>query len=428
MLGAGIFYGWWVLLACSSIILFGASWVNYGFTALFDPIQRELGWSTSILAFAFSMRNLGGPIAGVLIDRFGPRRIITVGVVSTAIGAAILSNVQSLFVLYGSFVFLAVGNGLSNPMPGTVAIARWFTYRRARAFSIFTVLNGFGGLTIPFLGLAINSLGWRMALRVFAVMTTLICIPLTFVVKDRPEPPTALPGSDAPSTTDAPERPDPATRNRDRDTTAVAEDFTARQALGSRSFWHLAGAITFAGLGTTPVMTLLVPSLLRQNVATPTALILASSLPLLSLPWRLIVGWLGDYFDKRLLLGVCYLFSAVSLLCLANGSSLLWLILFAIAYSIGFGGPNPLRPALQADYFGTKAMGTIQGLTQLFTFFDNVVGPLFVGWIVDRTGSYRSAWLILGILAAAAAPLILTMPAISGAQNPKQRDLGRTDA
>ena len=67
-------------------------------------------------------------------------------------------------------------------------------------------------------------------------------------------------------------------------------------------------------------------------------------------------------------------------------------------------------------------MGTIQGLTQLFSFFDNVVGPLFVGWVVDRTGSYRAAWLILGIVAAAATPLILTMPAISSARNPRQRD------
>lgn len=55
-------------------------------------------------------------------------------------------------------------------------------------------------------------------------------------------------------------------------------------------------------------------------------------------------------------------------------------------------------------------MGTIQGLLQGSTFVDALLAPVFVGMTVDLLGSYRPAWLALGLCVALAAPVLLTMP------------------
>jgi hypothetical protein len=53
-----IFYGWWIVLACSLIVLYVAGIIIYGFTAFFEPIRKEFGWSYTQISFAASLRLL----------------------------------------------------------------------------------------------------------------------------------------------------------------------------------------------------------------------------------------------------------------------------------------------------------------------------------------------------------------------------------
>jgi len=110
-----IFYGWWVVLACFIIGLYVSSVVFYGFTAFFEPLIREFGWSYTQISFAASLRGmemgfLAFPI-GFLTDRFGPRKIIFLGVVSVGCGLLLLSLTRSLAMFYGAFLILGLGAG-----------------------------------------------------------------------------------------------------------------------------------------------------------------------------------------------------------------------------------------------------------------------------------------------------------------------------
>jgi MFS family permease len=83
------------------------------------------------------------------------------------------------------------------------------------------------------------------------------------------------------------------------------------------------------------------------------------------------------------------------------------ILVFILFYSPGFGGPIPLLPAIQADYFGTKAFATVRGLMAIGYTIPGVLGPWFAGWICDRTGSYNLAFVIFSILSACAIPIMM---------------------
>ena len=72
---------------------------------------------------------------------------------------------------------------------------------------------------------------------------------------------------------------------------------------------------------------------------------------------------------------------------------------------IGIGGTLPVRPPLLADYFGTKHIGAITGMSNGIATFGSAISPIFIGWMFDVTGTYQSAWLISMLLTATAVPL-----------------------
>ena len=397
------FYGWWIVFASVVVINVSGSFVAYGFPVLFDPIQRELGWSTAAIALAFSLRSevrsLGAPVAGFLVDRFGPRTMMAAGLGVMGTAFLWLSGVDSLLGFYAAFVLLSMGGSVCNPSIPAVAVARWFVRWRSRALAILMVGMALGGLCAPAMGWLVVQYGWRGSLVALTALAWAVGFPFTATIRDRPESSGLFPDGE-------PERHDQESSGE----RVKGGEFTVGMALRSRAFWHLLGAMTLTGLGTTPIMTLLIPALLKEDFPIETAVLAAAAIPIVSIPGRLCFGWWGDYLNKRKLLAACAALQALALLVLAGTAATPLLIVFVVLYGSASGGSGPLRTALQADYFGTKAMGTIQGLLQGFTFVDALLAPVFVGLTVDLVGSYRPAWFVLGLCVALAGPVLLTMP------------------
>jgi sugar phosphate permease len=80
-------------------------WV-YGIGAFFNPIVAELGWTRTQFSLAAGLTRLEGsvatPIEGYLVDRFGSRKMVLVGVPLTAIALMLLSRVDSLLAFYAA--------------------------------------------------------------------------------------------------------------------------------------------------------------------------------------------------------------------------------------------------------------------------------------------------------------------------------------
>jgi MFS family permease len=167
-----VFYGWWVVGAAFLISLYVGGVVHYGFTTIFQPIANELGWSYTQISFAASLRGLEmsllAPFTGMLVDRWGPRRLIFFGGIITALGLILLSSVTSLGMFYAAFVLIAIGMSACSMTVLMTAVANWFRKSVGIASGIAVSGFGFGGLVIPLMVRLIDTYQWRTTVTMLA--------------------------------------------------------------------------------------------------------------------------------------------------------------------------------------------------------------------------------------------------------------------
>ena len=188
-----VFYGWWIVLACWAVTLYGGGAFFFGFSAFFKPISEEFGWSRALTAGAISLSQaegfIEGPIVGPLVDRFGPRKLMLLGICMVTVGFLALSMVNTLAFFYFVYVvFLAIGFNTGFFVAAQAAVANWFIKKRSRALGLLSTANGFGGaIMAPLVAWLILSFGWRVASVWIGLGMFTIGIPLALVVRHRPE-------------------------------------------------------------------------------------------------------------------------------------------------------------------------------------------------------------------------------------------------
>ena len=99
-----IFFGWWTVAVTGILTGLGMGLYTYGVSALFKPIASELNFSRATTAVATGIGRLEGgiegPISGWLVDRFGPRYVIFVGICIAAAGLIAMNFITSLWAYY----------------------------------------------------------------------------------------------------------------------------------------------------------------------------------------------------------------------------------------------------------------------------------------------------------------------------------------
>ena len=156
-LNTKIFYGWWMVSAAFGLQFMQASLLSQSIGAYIAVLREEFGWSKTALSGAAVIQQfegaLLGPIQGWFVDRFGPRGMIGVGVVTFGAGFMLLSRVDSLTSFYAAFVVVALGSGLGGYFPLTIALVNWFERKRARALSAMTLGFALAGMAVPIVAL-----------------------------------------------------------------------------------------------------------------------------------------------------------------------------------------------------------------------------------------------------------------------------------
>ncbi len=404
---AGFFFGWWVVFASAAIIFLTGGTFFYGFSALFNPIVNEFGWSRAAVSFAFSLRSeVGGiaaPIVGFLVDRVGARRLMVFGVATVALGFVLLSQVQALWAFYGSVVVIAIGMSAAAGPVGIVAVAHWFRRRRGRALAFLAMGAGSSGIMAVVLAGLISAFEWRNALLIIAAVQLAVCLPLALSIRNRPEDMGLHPDGEAeagPSPGDTAVAPG----------LAEPEGLTARQALRSSAFWRLALAVSLGNLGAMAIIVHQIPFLTGSvGLSEGAAAASLTGMTLVSVGGRFGFGYAADLMDKRFVMASAFALLALGVLLFAAVYQP-WQIFLALPlFGLGWGGIIPVRPALQAEVFGLRAFGAIQGLVFTIATLGALAGPVFAGWMYDQTESYRLGFVILAATAFLAAPLLATL-------------------
>jgi MFS family permease len=108
-----VFYGWWIAGAGFLIAVYIGGFIHFGFTAVFEPIASDFSWSYAQVSFAASLRGLQtslfAPIVGLLMNHWGPRRLVFAGAIITGLGLLLLSRINSLATFYGAFILIGMG-------------------------------------------------------------------------------------------------------------------------------------------------------------------------------------------------------------------------------------------------------------------------------------------------------------------------------
>ena len=183
----GVFYGWWLAGVAALVMVIGTVPVFSAMPAWFVVLERNFGWSRAELSLAFSLTrvegSIMGPVAGYLIDRLGPRRMVLIGMPILGGGFLLFSQIQNLWQFYFAFIVMSMGAGLGTWLPMMTALNNWFRSRRATAMAI--AMEGFsvGGVAlVPALAWAIDpdQFGpdrWRVVAAGIGVALILLAFP-----------------------------------------------------------------------------------------------------------------------------------------------------------------------------------------------------------------------------------------------------------
>jgi MFS family permease len=369
---------WPVVLAASAGV--AISTINTYSTGLFIPsLEHDFGWSrtqiTSGAAIAAVTTVILAPFMGAAVDRFGPRRIGIVGIVSLCCLTALLgASGSSIWSWRFFWCLLALINVFIVPTVWTAAVSGLFSAGRGLALAATLCGSGIGSLMTPVLTYRlIERLGWRLAFVGLATIWGVIVIPTVLIfftsVQDR--------------------------RRSQRRPAAAAEaaaGTAGRRDLASRRFLQLAMAGFLIATVVVSFAVSVVPILSSRGLDRSEAAGLASILGFASITGRLTIGFLLDRIEGRFLAGASVL--------LPIGSSLLLILmpgsagaagLAVLIVGLALGAELDLVAYLTSRYFGLENFGMLFGTIGGLVTLAGGCGPMAISFIYDTSHSYLLA-------------------------------------
>ena len=411
-----LYYGWWLSGLAGLLMVLTSVPVFHAMTVWAVAMEAQFGWNRTQLGLALTFTRveggLMGPVEGYLVDRFGARRMVTIGLVVMAGGFVFFAGVQNLWMFYGAFVVLSMGQGLGGWIPLMTLLNNWFRRRVGTSMGISMMGMGAGALVVvPLIAFAIdpehNRLGWRETAIVLAGVSLAGAVILPRFIFNRPQDKGLLPDGDRPpdeATLSAAQSPEPTDK-----TLSVGEEvgFTVRQALKTQGFWCISLG---HGMGSMVILAIMAHlGLLMKDLgySVQDTAWLVSVYTAISIVFQLAGGYIGDRVPKNVALFFFTSLQAGAVVLLAVSSSLSVLYAFAVLFGIGFGGRTPLTTAIRGEYFGRASFGKILGVSTVpMNILLLLAGPM-TGYMRDELGDYNLAFLVLAILNGMGALLFL---------------------
>lgn len=391
----------WAIVGTSFVTLGLAYAIWYSFSIFFVVLLEEFGWSRSVGAGAFSVfvifHCIMAPFVGGMVDRFGPRRVILVGLVFVGVGLALCSVTTTWWNYYIFFgVITAMGVGAIGWVPNTTTIQQWFKAKRGLAIGIISSGIGIGILVcIPLIQHLISRLGWRMAYRVMACSIPLIVAPMAIAFLKR------APQTGVPLETDLPEResaPSPGVDASIVNEKWASRSWTIRRAMGTRQFWFLSIAFPSGAFAFQSILAHQVAFFVDRGVEALLASYIVGLVGISSVGAKLLWGILSDNIGREVTYttgisgGIC---GMIVLILFQAHPHFVLPYLYGIFFSMGYAAMAALPPIITADFFEGRGYGRIFGTLILLSGVGGASGAWFAGFLHDRTESYVPVFIVM---------------------------------
>jgi len=382
-----LYYGWRMIGLVSAIRVVGGGLHQYGFTVFFLPVSQELGISRAMTSLAFSLARAEGaiesPVAGYLIDRYGPSPMMVAACLLAGIGYILFSYINSyttFLIVYLGVISLAFTAGFIHAP--TIVANSWFIRLRARAMTVVSSAVPIGGTLItPLLAVVVTQLGWRWGAFIAGILFIVLGVPLAMLVRRSPESMGMLPDGVAVQPEDG-----KATAS----SGSVHEpEVTAKQAFRMALFWIMIVSMTARGAAFATVTTHFIPMMVWKGLSQQHAAFLLAGFAMINLLVHFLLGWIADFVNKPKVVTICMFIGAAAVLPMIWSDSLWALWMFTAFYTV-LDASIPVYWASVGDFFGRKSFGTLRGNMNLFYTWGNVCGPVIAGAIYDQTQSYAT--------------------------------------
>jgi oxalate/formate antiporter len=393
----------WSQLVLGLIAMMAISSPQYVWTLFTGPLNQKLGTTLAELQWTFSLliilQTWCSPLQAYLVDRFGPRLLISVGAAMSGGGwilSAYVDNIWALYFAYG--VICGFGTGIIYV--GVIGLmVRWFPDRRGLATGLAAAGYGFGAFFTSFpIDSMIKSSGYAHTLVVWGIIQGIIGIAAAQWLR-------------IPAEGWLPEGYTPATAS----TVQSKRSYTPREMLQSPVFWLLffmmslmstSGLMVTSNVGPFAREYKVAEMLVIGMAALPLSLTLSRVTNGLTRPF---FGWVSDRIGREMTMFVAFSLEAVAILILFAfiDRPALFVVLTGLVF-FGWGEIFSLFPATLTDTFGPKFAATNYGFLYIAQGVGSILGGPAAAYMKQVTGSWSSVFLIVAALDIITAVLAIT--------------------
>ncbi|MBD3921929.1 MFS transporter [Paenibacillus sp. PR3] len=389
-------YGW-VVVAVTFVTLLVSAGVRSMPSIFMLSFEKDFGWSrggiSSVVSVGIFLYGLVGPFSASFLERFGVRRVMLFAISLLAAGLAVTPLMTALWqfeILWG--VITGIATGFMANVLGVTVSNKWFAKRRGLVVGILTASAATGQLLfLPLLARITVEAGWKSAVYTAVAVLVVLLLIVAIFMRNHPSDVGAAPYGSSEVVQPTPFR----------GNLFLAPLLALRSALGSKSFWLLAGTFFFCGYSTNGLIgTHLIPACGDFGITEVTAASLLALMGLFDLFGTTLSGWLSDRFDSRWLLVWYYGLRGLSLLFLpyALSAGPTELLVFSVFYGLDWIATVPPTVKLATQEFGKERSGMIFGWVVVAHQLGASTAAYGAGAIRDWLGTYSTAFVSAGFV------------------------------
>jgi MFS transporter, OFA family, oxalate/formate antiporter len=393
----------WVQLGLGVVAMMAISSPQYVWTLFTGPFNQRLGTTLAELQWTFSLliilQTWLSPFQAFLVDRFGPRRLISVGAIMAGgswVLAASADNLLALYLTYG--VIGGFGTGIIYV--GIIGLmVRWFPDRRGLATGLAAAGYGFGAFftSVP-IDSMIKSAGYAHTLVVWGVIQAVVGVIVAQGLKIPPETWQPVPAAAV------------------RAEQQITYSQTPKQMLQNPIFYLLfvmmslmstSGLMVTSNVGPFAREYKVADMLVLGIGALPLSLTLSRVTNGLTRPF---FGWVSDHIGREITMALAFTLEAIAILVLFAfiTNPALFVVLTGLVF-FGWGEIFSLFPATLTDTFGPKYAATNYGFLYIAQGVGSILGGPAAAFLKQATGSWSAVFIVVACLDALTAVLAITV-------------------
>lgn len=376
--------GWWAVSVCFSAATVLLGFGTYTFSLFSAPLTEEYGWTRTQINISLSFSAFGllvGPLIGRVIDRRGPRIVMTLFLLLTSISFLLRPMMTELWHWYVLSFMQFIGlTSVMTPVGRIVGL--WFSKNRGRVIGISMMGNNFGGVVMPAtIGIIVSSQGWHNGYYAQAIITAIAAVFSFMALREPLFESEALEHRDSgPLVTNKP------------------AGMSVHAAFRSKYLYltlviFMVGALPFAAL-----IPQLIAHYVNEGISLAKSTVALSLLATFGMAGKIIFGLMAEKVTARTSMLISFSGLSIALLLASNPSVPLMVWICSPMWGICMGSFGTLSTMILQDYFGIRNIASIAGVSNYGTLVSFGIGPVAAGLIYDATDSYRILFYITILL------------------------------